>query len=114
MSTDYFTLEAFRKQLHDDTLTEEQIREQYRAELQRRQEETQKIVNNYSKLDMDKFIEHIGGMDKINEMKAIIDSDNKPTVQQPRKLDERDIEEWKQGFMDGFEEAYKRLNNSKS
>ena len=50
-------------------------------------------------------------MNKINEKLDRSELINGKLVEKtPKKVNE-DIEEWKRGFMDGFEEAYKRLMN---
>ena len=61
------------------------------------------------------FISRIGGSHRIDEMRKINDELDNITVingvvQKRRKNTEKDIEEWKRGFIEGFEEAYKRLN----
>lgn len=80
--------------------------------------EVQKIVNRYNGLDMDLFVQRIGGIDRINEMKRINEvsdglSSRDGKVYRNHKSvsnDRENLEEWKKGFMEGFEEAYKRLN----
>jgi len=77
--------------------------------------EVQRIAGQYNSLDMDLFISRVGGSHRIDEMRKINDELDNITVingvvQKRRKNTENDIEEWKRGFMEGFEEAYKRLN----
>jgi hypothetical protein len=66
---------------------------------------------------MDKFIDRIGGyssvdaMNKINEKLDRSELINGKLVEKTSKKVNENIEEWKRGFMDGFEEAYKRLMN---
>ena len=94
----------------DRYLDETLLTEQERAEVQ-------KIVNDYRRVDMDLFVRKIGGIEKIEEMKRInniadgLRSVN-GVVHKTRRNNSTDenIEEWKRGFMEGFEEAYKRLN----
>ena len=77
--------------------------------------EVQRIAGQYNGLDIDLFISRIGGSHRIDEMRKINDELDNITVingvvQKRRKNTEKDIEEWKRGFIEGFEEAYKRLN----
>lgn len=79
-----------------------------------------KIVNSYNALDVDLFIKRIGGMDKLNEMKKINERADRLRVvggkvmyKPENNSSKEDIDEWKKGFMDGFEEAYKRFNSLK-
>ena len=114
-----FTLEELRKYFGDDTMTEEQIKERFKQEKDKHNSEVQKIVDGYNGLDMDLFVKRIGGQEKIDEMKRInkvtdrLHVVNGTVVQKSdenKKTDE-DLVEWKRGFMEGFEEAYKRLMN---
>lgn len=81
--------------------------------------EVQRIVNAYKGVDMNVFINRIGGLSKIEEMKRINDAADGLYIvggqvvhRSKHTKDKReDLEEWKQGFMEGFEEAYKRLQN---
>ena len=89
--------------LDETVLTEEERRK------------VQQLVSGYDRLDMDLFINRIGGAEKIEEMRRINDKADRMYVVDGvvhKKCDKskEDIEEWKKGFMDGFEEAYKRLN----
>ena len=68
---------------------------------------------------MDRFIDRIGGqgtIDKMNKINEKLDRseliNGKLVEKAPKKVNE-DIEEWKRGFMDGFEEAYKRIHGWK-
>ena len=77
--------------------------------------EVQRIVNGYKGVDMDLFVNRIGGAEKIEEMRRINDKADRMyvvdgVVHHKSDKSNEDIEEWKKGFMDGFEEAYKRLN----
>lgn len=94
----------------DKYLDETLLTEQERAEVQR-------IVNNYNGVDMDLFVQRMGGYEKIEEMRKINDVTDRMYVVNGnviRKAEVRkekeDLDEWKKGFMEGFEEAYKRLN----
>lgn len=94
----------------DRYLDETLLTEQEKAEVQR-------IVNNYNGVDMDLFVQRMGGYEKIEEMRKINDVTDRMYVVNGnviRKAEVRkekeDLDEWKKGFMEGFEEAYKRLN----
>ena len=78
-------------------------------------QKVQQLVSDYNRLDMDLFISRIGGAEKIEEMRRINDKADRMyvvdgVVHKKSDKSKEDIEEWKKGFMDGFEEAYKRLN----
>lgn len=100
-----------------DEQVDEQVEELSERDTKEFKESVDKMANKYSALDMNAFIERIGGMEKIEEMKKINSTaDNiqtmdgrivkkKPTLANTNE----DLEEWKRGFMDGFEEAYKRI-----
>ena len=60
------TLEEYRKYLGDDTLTEEKIIEKYRQDKEKYDNEVNKIVGGYKELDMNEFIDRIGGQEKID------------------------------------------------
>ena len=109
------TLDEWRKYYGDETLTEEQITAKLMEQKQKFDEDVQIIVNKYDGLDMNAFINRIGGYEKIEEMKKINEAADKYHVvngNAVRKTETReDLEEWKRGFMEGFEEAYKRLKN---
>ena len=80
--------------------------------------EVKKIVGSYNGLDMDLFVKRVGGLERVEEMKRInnVMDDlyvvNGVVHKKPKTLNEtkENLEEWKQGFMEGFEEAYKRFN----
>jgi hypothetical protein len=77
--------------------------------------EVQRIINGYNGLDMDLFVRRIGGPEKIEEMKRINDMSDRMyvvdgVVRKRPDNSRENLDEWKKGFMEGFEEAYKRLN----
>ena len=76
-------LEEYKKQLNDESLTDEEVMQRFKEDEKKFNKEVNDKVGEYEALDMDKFIDRIGGQGTIE-----------------------DIEEWKRGFMDGFEEAY--------
>lgn len=110
-------LEEYKKQLNDESLTDEEVMQRFKEDEKKFNKEVNDKVGEYEALDMDKFIDRIGGqgtieaMNKINEKLDRSELINGKLVEKtPRNVNE-DIEEWKRGFMDGFEEAYKRLMN---
>ena len=112
------SFDEYRKYFKDKNLSEDQIRQIYRHEVQKFNNGVQEIVNNYNGVDMDVFIRRVGGIDKIEEMRRINDAADKLCVvdgrvvrkTERRDKDKENLEEWKKGFMEGFEEAYRRLN----
>jgi hypothetical protein len=92
----------------DRYLDETLLTEQEKAKVQQ-------IVNNYKRVDMDLFVQRIGGPGKIEEMKRINDISDRMyvvdgVVRKRPDNSRENLEEWKKGFMEGFEEAYKRFN----
>ena len=112
-------LEEYKKQLNDETLTDEEVMQRFKEDEKKFNKEVDDKAGKYEALDMDKFIDRIGGqgtidaMNKINEKLDRSELINGKLVEKtPREVNE-DIEEWKRGFMDGFEEAYKRIYGGK-
>jgi len=113
------TVEEWRKYYGDETLTDEQIIERLNQDKQKFDNDVNKIFEGYDKLDMDLFIKRIGGQEKIDQMKQINEAADKlksvygnvsKKEEENKKIETMEnIEEWKKGFMDGFEEAYKRI-----
>ena len=113
------TVEEWRKYYGDETLTEEQIIERLEQDKQKFDNDVDTIVSGYEKLDMDRFIKRIGGQEKIDQMKRINEAADKlksvygnvsKKEEEIKKFETKEnIDEWKKGFMDGFEEAYKRI-----
>lgn len=108
-------LEEYKKQLNDETLTEEEVLQRFNEDKKKFDSDVKDIVDGYKKLDMDAFMDRIGGQESINTMNKINEKldrsqlvNGKLVEKTPIKVNE-DIEEWKRGFMDGFEEAYKRI-----
>ena len=107
-------LEEYKKQLNDDSLTDEQVRQRFNEDKQKFDSEVGKLANNYDSLDMDLFVKRVGpekidAMNKINEKLNRSELINGKLVEKRTPQTRENIEEWKKGFMDGFEEAYKRL-----
>lgn len=113
-------LEEYKKTLKDENLTDEQIKERYIKEKKEFDEQVEKKRREYQPLDMDVFIKRIGGKEKIDEMNKINNEADKIVVvngkavrKQETESKSENIEEWKRGFMEGFEEAYKRLHGDR-
>lgn len=113
-------LEEYKKTLDKgENLTDEQVKEKILKEKKQFDEEVEKRRNEYQPLDMDAFIKRIGGKEKIEEMNKINREADKLIVVNGKAVKRKEvntsdnIEEWKRGFMDGFEEAYKRLHDEK-
>lgn len=122
------TFEDYQKAMdknRETVLNEQELREKYDTEKAQHEYSVNKLAGKYEKLDMDMFVERIGGYKKIEEMRKINDIADKRDKEQmeyrkrlspllkgqdnhEQHLNEA-IEEWKRGFMEGFEEAYKRF-----
>ena len=114
------TFEDYKKAIGETVLNEQELREKYDTEKAQHEYSVNKLAGKYEKLDMDMFVERIGGYKKIEEMRKIndiADKRDKEKMEQRRQLLKEQneqhlneaIEEWKKGFMEGFEEAYKRF-----
>lgn len=107
-------LEEYKKYLNDDSLTEEEILHRFKEDEKKFNKEVNDKVNGYEKLDMDAFIRRIGGQERIDAMKQVnekLDRSelvNGKLVEKTKRVNEN-IEEWKRGFMEGYDEAYRRL-----
>ena len=114
------TLEEYGKYLGDETLTDELALEKYRQEKEKYNNEVNKIVGGYKGLDMDEFIDRIGGQEKIETMNKINEKLDRSylvngTLVTKREGNKREyLDEWKRGFMEGYDEAYRRLMDSRS
>lgn len=99
-----------------DSILDEYLNET--ALTQEEREESNKLVKQYHGLDMDLFVRRIGGHGVIDEMRRINEAADRlrsvnGTIYKDRSADKRkdaSLDEWKKGFMEGFEEAYKRLH----
>lgn len=112
-------LEKYKEQLNDESLTDEEVMQRFKEDEKKFNKDVNDMVGEYEALDMDKFIDRIGGKSTINAMNKINEKldrseliNGKLVEKTSRKVNE-DIEEWKRGFMDGFEEAYKRIYGGK-
>lgn len=110
-------LEEYRKQLtNGESLTEEEVMQRFKEDEKKFHKEVNDRVGEYKKLDMDAFIRRIGGQERIEAMKKVnekLDRSeliNGKLVEKKRPMNEN-LDEWKKGFMEGYDEAYRRLMN---
>ena len=114
------TLEEYGKYLGDETLTDELALEKYRQEKEKYNNEVNEIVGGCKGLDMDEFIDRIGGQEKIETMNKINEKLDRSylvngTLVPKREGNKReDLDEWKRGFMEGYDEAYRKLMENRS
>ena len=114
------TLEEYGKYLGDETLTDELALEKYRQEKEKYNNEVNKIVGGYKGLDMDEFIDRIGGQEKIDAMNKINEKLDRSDFVNGKLVPKRegnkreDLDEWKRGFMEGYDEAYRKLMENRS
>ena len=108
-------LEEYKKQLNDESLTDEEVMQRFKEDEKNFNKEVNDKVGEYEALDMDRFIQRIGGQQKIDAMNKINEKLDRSELINGKLVEKRNIqreenlEEWKKGFMDGFEEAYKRI-----
>lgn len=110
-------LEEYRKQLtNGESLTEEEVMQRFKEDEKKFHKEVNDRVGEYKKLDMDAFIRRIGGQERIEVMKKVnekLDRSeliNGKLVEKKQPVNEN-LDEWKKGFMEGYDEAYRRLMN---
>lgn len=110
-------LEEYRKQLtNGESLTEEEVMQRFKEDEKNFNKEVKDKVDEYEALDMDMFIDRIGGhgtieaMKKINEKLDRSELINDKLVEKKQPVNEN-LDEWKKGFMEGYDEAYRRLMN---
>ena len=110
-------LEEYRKQLtNGESLTEEEVMQRFKEDEKNFNKEVNDRVGEYKKLDMDAFIRRIGGQERIEAMKKVNEKLDRSELingklvekKQPRN---ENLDEWKKGFMEGYDEAYRRLMN---
>ena len=109
--------EEYRKQLtNGESLTEEEVMQRFKEDEKNFNKEVNDRVGEYKKLDMDAFIRRIGGQERIESMKKVnekLDRSeliNGKLVEKKQPMNEN-LDEWKKGFMEGYDEAYRRLMN---
>ena len=110
-------LEEYKKQINGESLTEEEVLQRFKEDEKKFNKEVNDRVGEYKALDMDNFMDRIGGQERIDAMKKVNEKldrseliNGKLVEKTSRKVNE-DIDEWKKGFMEGYDEAYRRLMN---
>ena len=109
-------LEEYKKQINDESLTDEEVLQRFKEDEKKFNKEVNDRVGEYKKLDMDAFIRRIGGQERIDAMKKVNEKLDRSELINGKLVEKRpmvkeDIEEWKRGFMEGYDEAYRRLMN---
>lgn len=109
-------LEEYKKQLNNESLTDEEVMQRFKEDEKKFNKEVNDKVGEYEALDMDMFIDRIGGQERIDAMNKInekLDRSvliNGKLVEKKQPMNEN-LDEWKKGFMEGYDEAYRRLMN---
>lgn len=109
-------LEEYKKQLNNESLTDEEVMQRFKEDEKKFNKEVNDKVGEYEALDMDMFIDRIGGQERIDAMNKInekLDRSvliNGKLVEKKQPMNEN-LDEWKRGFMEGYDEAYRRLMN---
>ena len=109
-------LEEYKKQLNDESLTEEEILQRFKEDAKKFDKEVNDKVGEYKALDMDKFIDRIGGQERIDAMKKVNEKlDRSELINgkliEKKQTESENLDEWKKGFMEGYDEAYRKLMN---
>ena len=109
-------LEEYKKQLNDETLSEEEVLQRFKEDEKKFNKEVNDRVGKYEALDMDMFINRIGGQGTINAMNKINEKLDRSELVNGKLVDKKqpmneNLDEWKRGFMEGYDEAYRRLMN---
>ena len=109
-------LEEYKKQLNDESLTEEEIMQRFKEDAKKFDKEVNDKVGEYKAVDMDKFIDRIGGQERIDAMKKVNEKLDRSELINGKLVEKKqtggeDLDEWKKGFMEGYDEAYRRLMN---
>ena len=109
-------LEEYRKQLtNGESLTDEEVLQRFKEDEKNFNKEVNDRVGEYKKLDMDAFIRRIGGQERIDAMNKINEKLDRSELVNGKLVSKRegnkreDLDEWKRGFMEGYDEAYRRL-----
>ena len=109
-------LEEYKKQLNDESLTEEEVLQRFKEDAKKFDKEVNDKVGEYKALNMDKFIDRIGGQERIDAMKKVNEKLDRSELINGKLVEKKqtggeDLDEWKKGFMEGYDEAYRRLMN---
>lgn len=112
-------LEVYKKQINGESLTDEEVMQRFKEDEKKFHKEVNDKVGQYEALDMDKFMNRIGGQEKIETMNKINEKLDRSILVNGKLVSNRkndkneDLDEWKRGFMDGYDEAYRRIMESK-
>lgn len=109
-------LEEYKKQLNDESLTEEEVLQRFKEDAKKFDKEVNDKVGEYKALDMDKFIDRIGGQERIDTMKKVNEKLDRSELINGKLVEKKqtvseNLDEWKKGFMEGYDEAYRKLMN---
>ena len=114
-------LEEYRKQLtNGESLTDKEILQRFKEDEKKFNKEVNDRVGEYKKLDMDAFINRIGGQESIDAMNKINEKLDRSELVNGKLVPKRecnkreDLDEWKRGFMEGYDEAYRKLMENRS
>ena len=108
-------LEEYKKQINGESLTDEEVLQRFKEDEKKFNKEVNDKVGQYEALDMDKFMDRIGGQEKIETMNKINEKLDRSILVNGKLVSKRkndkneDLDEWKRGFMDGYDEAYRRI-----
>lgn len=108
-------LEVYKKQINGESLTDEEVMQRFKEDEKKFHKEVNDKVGQYEALDMDKFMDRIGGQEKIETMNKINEKLDRSILVNGKLVSKRkndkneDLDEWKRGFMDGYDEAYRRI-----
>ena len=109
-------LEEYKKQLNDETLTDEEVLQRFKEDAKKFDKEVNDRVGEYKALDMDKFMDRIGGQERIDAMKKVNEKLDRSELINGKLVEKKqtvseNLDEWKKGFMEGYDEAYRKLMN---
>lgn len=109
-------LEEYKKQLNDESLTEEEVLQRFKEDAKKFDKEVNDKVGEYKALDMDKFMDRIGGQERIDAMKKVNEKLDRSELINGKLIEKKqtvseNLDEWKKGFMEGYDEAYRKLMN---
>lgn len=109
-------LEEYKKQLNDESLTEEEVLQRFKEDAKKFDKEVNDKVGEYKALDMDKFMDRIGGQERIDAMKKVNEKLDRSELINGKLVEKKqtvseNLDEWKKGFMEGYDEAYRKLMN---
>ena len=109
-------LEEYKKQINGESLTDEEVLQRFKEDEKKFNKEVNDRVGEYKALDMDKFIDRIGGQERIDAMKKVNEKLDRSELINGKLVEKKqtvseNLDEWKKGFMEGYDEAYRRLMN---